>query len=58
MFMHNKMTLLPLKEKKSFNSGQGSFRAFHILIYIKITNLTLELKNLSHCHRGIFVFSY
>jgi len=46
------------KSKKSFNSGQESFRAFHILIYSKITNLTLELKILSHCHRGIFVFSY
>jgi len=53
------MTLLPLKgKKKSFNSGQGSFWAFHILIYSKITNLTLKLKNLSHCHSGIFVFSY
>ena len=52
------MNLLPLKtKKKSFNSSQRFFRAFHILIYNKITSLTLELKILSLRHKGIFVFS-
>jgi len=57
--MHNKMNLLTLKtKKKSFNSSQRFFRAFHILIYNKITNLTLELKILSLHHRGVFAFSF
>jgi len=53
------MNLLPLKtKKKSFNSSQRFFRAFHILIYNKITSLTLELKILSLRNKGIFEFSF